>query len=102
MLLKLIVSTLITMVIYLLVAGVLIVTGESEKTEEVKESIGFGELSMDYSDLPEIKYFKARDGQSLSYRYYSADSKKSSNIKLHCSSGKVIDRCNTYGSSHWQ
>jgi len=82
MLLKLIIPTLITMVIYLLIAAVLIVTGEPEKTEEFKKSIGFDELSIDYSSLPEIKSFKARDGQSLSYRHYSADSEKAL-ILLH-------------------
>jgi alpha-beta hydrolase superfamily lysophospholipase len=47
--------------------------------------LSFAEILIDYSAIPPLKTYAARDGASLPYRYYPARSNKTL-ILLHCSS----------------
>ncbi len=69
-------SVLISAVIYLAIAAVLILMGKPKKHDQAQYAMDFGELFFDYSNLPELKNFKARDGTPLAYRQYSSDSDK--------------------------
>ena len=66
----------ISAVIYFGIAAVLILTGKPKKPDPAQRGLAFDELFFDYSSLPELKNFKARDGTQLAYRYYPADSEK--------------------------
>jgi len=72
----------IPVVIYFGIASVLIVTGKPDKLTTIRQNLDFKELYFDYSSLPELKSFKARDGKELNYRYYPAKSNKTV-ILLH-------------------
>lgn len=67
---------LISAVIYFGIAAVLILTGNPKKPDPRQRGPAFDELFFDYSSLPELKSFKARDGTQLAYRHYPADSDK--------------------------
>jgi non-heme chloroperoxidase len=67
---------LISAVIYFGIAAVLILTGKPKKPDIRQRGPAFDELFFDYSSLPELKSFKARDGTQLAYRHYPADSDK--------------------------
>jgi alpha-beta hydrolase superfamily lysophospholipase len=53
---------------------VLILTGKPEKQDPSQNDLTFDELFFDYSSLPELKSFTARNGTPLAYRHYSSDS----------------------------
>lgn len=72
----------IPVVIYFVIASVMIIVGKPNKTTTVQQNLDFKELYFDYSNLPELKSFKARDGKELNYRYYPAKSDKTV-ILLH-------------------
>ena len=67
---------LISAVIYFGIVAVLILTGKPKKPDLTKRGLAFDELFFDYSNLPELKGFTARDGKRLGYRHYPADSEK--------------------------
>jgi non-heme chloroperoxidase len=54
----------------------LIVFGTNNVPADYDAGPSFSELFFDYSDLPELKSFTARDGSQLGYRYYPAESDK--------------------------
>ena len=64
------------MVIYLGIAAVLILTGKPKKPDLAQHGLAFDELFFDYSNLPELQSFTARDGTQLVYRHYPAESDK--------------------------
>lgn len=70
------ISILISVVVYFGIAGVLIVTGKPGKPVRDETGLDFKELFLDYSGLPELKRFRARDGTELSYRHYPSVSEK--------------------------
>ena len=59
---------------YLVVAGLLVAFGTSTVTDSETETLHFDELRLDYAGLPPLQHYSARDGSSLSYRHYPADS----------------------------
>ena len=66
----------ISAVIYFGIAAVLILTGKPKKPDPAQRGPAFDELFFDYSSLPELKSFNARDGTQLAYRHYPAESDK--------------------------
>ena len=64
---------LISAVIYIGIIAVLILTGKPEKQDPSQNDLAFNELFFDYSSLPELKSFTARNGTQLAYRHYSSD-----------------------------
>jgi len=66
----------ISVVIYFVIIAVLILTGKPKKQDPSQCDLAFDELFFDYSSLPELKSFTARDGTQLAYRHYSSDSDK--------------------------
>ncbi|MEI7616190.1 MAG: alpha/beta hydrolase, partial [Actinomycetota bacterium] len=79
---NIIIAFIIPVVIYFGIASVMIIVGKPGKSEEAAQSLGFKELYFDYTGLPELKSFKARDGKDLNYRYYPSNSDKTL-ILLH-------------------
>jgi alpha-beta hydrolase superfamily lysophospholipase len=73
---KVLISLLISVIIYFGLATVFILVGKREKPKSEERSLGFHELFMDYSGLPALKSFVSRDGESLGYRCYGAPSDK--------------------------
>ena len=69
-------SILISAVIYLCIATFLIIIGKPDKTDPSKSALAFDELFIDYSRLPELKKYAARDGEQLSFRHYPSNSNK--------------------------
>jgi non-heme chloroperoxidase len=69
-------SVLISAVIYFGIAAVLILAGKPKKPDPAQRGPAFDELFFDYSNLPELKSFTARDGIQLAYRHYPAESDK--------------------------
>ena len=67
---------LISAVIYFGIVAVLIVTGKPKYADLGQRGPAFDELFLDYSRLPELKRFNARDGTNLAYRHYPAASNK--------------------------
>ena len=74
--LKLINFILISIVIQFNIAFVLIIIGKGKASTQGKCSLNFDELFLDYSNLPLLQTFAARDGKNLSYRHYPAQSDK--------------------------
>ncbi len=69
-------SALISIVIYFGIVAVLILTGKHSQPDPAQRGPAFEELFFDYSSLPELKSYRARDGTQLAYRYYPAESDK--------------------------
>jgi len=67
---------LISAVIYFGIVAVLMFTGKPKKPDLGQRGPALDELFFDYSSLPKLKSFKARDGTKLAYRHYPADSNK--------------------------
>ncbi len=59
---------------YLMVAGLLVILGTPSSPDTEGESLAFDELRLDDAALPGLQSFDARDGTTLSYRHYPADS----------------------------
>jgi len=74
MLLKILTFILTSVGIYLALSTVLIVIGTPKKRISPQKSLAFNELRLDYSRLPKIQRFQARDGTPLSYRHYVSQS----------------------------
>jgi non-heme chloroperoxidase len=75
-LLNILIFVVISVVIYFSIAAVLINIGKFPEAEPAKNNLAFNELYFDYSDLPALQEYKARDGKSLYYRYYTSESDK--------------------------
>jgi len=67
---------LISAAIYFGIATVLILTGKPKEPDPNQRGLAFDELFFDYSSLPELQSFAARDGTQLAYRHYPAESDK--------------------------
>ena len=76
MLPKIFTFLIISALIYFGIAAVLIFFGKPKKFAQVQRGIAFNELFFDYSSLPKLNRFIARDGTKLPYRYYPAKSNK--------------------------
>jgi len=74
---------LISAVIYFVIVAVLMLTGKPKKPDLAQRGPAFDELFFDYSSLPELKSFTARDGTQLAYRHYSAESDKIARGNAH-------------------
>lgn len=48
----------------------------AKEGEVMDKSIDFSQMMIDYSDMPSLQSYRARDGASLDYRYYPSDSNK--------------------------
>ena len=62
--------------IYFCIAAVLILLGKRKKPTPDEGGLAFNELFIDYTNLPQLKTFAARDGKQLAYRHYPAQSDK--------------------------
>ena len=67
---------LISVVVYFGIVVVLILTGKPKEPNLAQHGLAFDELFFDYSNLPKLKSYTARDGTQLAYRHYPADSEK--------------------------
>jgi alpha-beta hydrolase superfamily lysophospholipase len=76
MLLKIFIFVLTSVVIYFGIAFVLIIIGKHKNPHGAQRGPTFNELRFDYSCLPTLQPFSARDGTTLSYRHYPAPSTK--------------------------
>ncbi|MDM8534733.1 alpha/beta fold hydrolase [Clostridiaceae bacterium HSG29] len=74
--LKILGFVIISLLIQLVIATVLIVTGKSKNLNCDNNKLKFDELYIDYSNIPQLKPFKARDGQEIFYREYESNSDK--------------------------
>jgi alpha-beta hydrolase superfamily lysophospholipase len=72
----------ISVVIYFGIAAVLILGVKPAKPTPGESGPAFNELFIDYTNLPQLKTFAARDGKQLAYRHYPAQSDKVT-ILLH-------------------
>lgn len=64
----------ISVVIQIGIATVLIIFGKGRKSVFEEGGLAFHELFFDYSNIPSLKAFDARDGKQLKYRQYPAQS----------------------------
>ena len=65
----------ISFAIYFAIAAVLILVGKPGERVQTQETIfTASEVLIDYSNLPDLQSYQARDGTDLSYRYYPAES----------------------------
>ena len=61
---------------YFIIASVLILIGNPKKPFSDQNRLSFTELFIDYSELPKLQNYTARDGTFLAYRHYPAESNK--------------------------
>ena len=71
---KIFIFCLISIAIYFGISTVLIFFGIPKERNANKKTLTFNGLRFDYSGLPEIEQFQARDGEKLSYRHYTSQS----------------------------
>ena len=64
----------ISVVIQCSIATVLILFGKGRKFTSEERGLAFHELLFDYSNLPSLQTFAARDGSQMTYRHYPAQS----------------------------
>lgn len=76
MLLRILIFIFISVVIYFGIASVLIIIGKPKNPHQAQRGLSFDELHFDYSSLPTLQRFSARDGAALSYRHYPTQSNK--------------------------
>ena len=76
MLLRIFIFIFISVVIYFGIASVLIIIGKPKNPHQAQRGLTFNELHFDYSSLPTLQRFSARDGVGLSYRHYPTQSNK--------------------------
>ncbi|MCF8110364.1 MAG: lysophospholipase [Desulfobacteraceae bacterium] len=74
--LRIFISILISAAIYLSIAAFLVISDHPGQPSQDKEHLSFDELVIDYTGLPQLTTFEARDGNQLSYRYYPAQARK--------------------------
>jgi non-heme chloroperoxidase len=66
----------ISVVIQFSIATALILFGKGNKPTPDESGLAFNELFFDYTNLPQLHTFCARDGKTLTYRHYPAESEK--------------------------
>jgi len=66
----------ITVAIYLTIATVLILAGKPKAPDVTQSGINISEMFFDYSGLPQLQSYVARDQTRLAYRHYPATSDK--------------------------
>jgi non-heme chloroperoxidase len=66
----------ISFAIYFSIAAVLILVVKPTKPTPDESGPAFNELFIDYTNLPQLETFAARDGEQLAYRHYPAQSDK--------------------------
>jgi len=77
---------LVSFSLYILISLVLVAQGKPKMNKATGENeISFDEMPVDYSALPELSSYSCRDGSTLPYRYYPAESQRVV-ILLHGSS----------------
>ena len=76
MILRIFIFVFIFVVIYFGIASVLIIISKPNNTHQAERGLTFDELRVDYSSLPSLQRFTARDGTLLSFRYYPTQSNK--------------------------
>ena len=64
----------ISVLIQFSIATVLILFGKGKKPAPEEGGLAFNELFFDYTNLPQLHTFAARDGKQLAYRHYPAQS----------------------------
>ena len=72
--LKIFIFVFTSVVIYFGIASVLMIVGKHKNPYQAQRGPTFNELRFDYSSLPTLQRFSARDGEALSYRHYPAPS----------------------------
>lgn len=70
------ISLLVSIVVYFGIAAVLILVGKPREPAPDEGGPAFNELFIDYAHMPKLQTFAARDGRELAYRYYPAQSEK--------------------------
>jgi non-heme chloroperoxidase len=65
-----------SVVIQFSIASVLILFGKGKTPPTDEDGLTFNELFFDYTSLPQLQTFEARDGKNLAYRHYPAQSDK--------------------------
>ena len=70
----------ISLVIQFSIAALLIIFGKGKKPAPEEGGMAFNELFFDYTNLPQLHTFCARDGKTLAYRHYAADAAQSEKI----------------------
>jgi hypothetical protein len=85
---RFLISILVTLAVLLAIAGLAIAIGGPGKPSAMP-SINDPFKSVDFSDLPKVSYFMARDGTKLAFRTYPAagGGVKGSVVLVHGSSG---------------
>ncbi|MBU4318412.1 MAG: lysophospholipase [Proteobacteria bacterium] len=76
MIIKIVMSLIISVGVYLGVAVLLITVGKPTQVVPNENNLKFSELMMDYKELPELQKYHARDGEELMFRYYPSASDK--------------------------
>jgi len=76
MLLRIFIFVFTSVLIYFGIASVLVIIGKPKNPHQAQRRLTFNELQFDYSSLPTLKRFNARDGAALSYRHYPTQSNK--------------------------
>ncbi len=72
--LRIVISVLISAMIYFTIAAVLIISGKPKEPIPEQGGLVFKELFIDYKSIPQLKTFVARDEAHLPYRHYPAQS----------------------------
>ena len=70
----------ISVMIQLSIATALILFGKGKKPASDAGGMAFNELFFDYTNLPQLHTFCARDGKTLAYRHYAADAAQSEKV----------------------
>lgn len=65
-------SIAISLGVYFSIAALLIAFGTSDVPSDYNDGPSFSQLFFDYSGLPKLKHFTARDGSQLRHRHYPA------------------------------
>ena len=68
------INLLISAAVYFGIAAVFILIGRRRKPTLGEDGLTFNELFLDYTNVPQLKTFAARDGKLLGYRHYPAKS----------------------------
>lgn len=71
---KLLIFTVISLVISLLMIASLVIFGTASVPSEGNKTLAFDELYFDYSSLPPLQRYVARDSAQLDYRHYDSAS----------------------------
>ena len=66
----------ISVLIQFSIATVLILFGKGKKSTPDEGGLDFSELFFEYTNVPELQTFTAKDGKNLAYRHYSSQSDK--------------------------